>query len=156
MQEAFKTIILGHRKNLQPPRSMERARKLKPKEIEGSSGVFYSTSRGQQVCSNHLYKYGPSGIKGVEPIIGAVSSWTSYLCYGGRFEVDCNLDYGAGTWKLPRLLPSRTWLFNDQGFIITIDGNLNGYVKGIEIVWLEIGNEKVIFFKSHQGLEAGY
>jgi len=39
---------------------------------------------------------------------------------------------------------------------VTIDGNLNGYVKGIEIVWLEIGNEKVIFFKSHQGLEAGY
>jgi NADP-dependent 3-hydroxy acid dehydrogenase YdfG len=22
------------------------------------------------------------------------------------------------------------------------DGNLNGYVKGMEIVWLEIGNEK--------------
>ena len=28
------------------------------------------------------------------------------------------------------------------GFIIPIDGNFNGYVKGIEIMWLEIGNEK--------------
>jgi hypothetical protein len=36
-------------------------------------------------------------------------------------------------------------------FIFIIDGNLNGYVKGIEIVWLEIGNEKVqgrLYFSS--------
>jgi hypothetical protein len=41
-------------------------------------------------------------------------------------------------------------------FIIPIDGNLNGYVKGIEIMWLEIGNEKAGHIsKSHQGLDAG-
>ncbi len=37
-------------------------------------------------------------------------------------------------------------------FISNIDGNLNGYVKGIETMWLEIGNEKAgHIFKSHKG-----
>jgi hypothetical protein len=41
-------------------------------------------------------------------------------------------------------------------FIIPIDGNLNVYVKGIEIMWLEIGNVKAGHIsKSHQGLDAG-
>jgi len=52
----------------------------------------------------------------------------------------------------PAFYPAPHLLFSH----LTIDGNLNGYVKGIEIVWLEIGNEKVIIFNSHQGLEAGY
>ena len=40
--------------------------------------------------------------------------------------------------------PAVLWLDHvlPLSFIIPIDGNLNGYVKGIEIMWLEIGNEK--------------
>ena len=62
---------------------------------------------------------------------------------------------GAGSYPAPHLLaPPAVCAAIKLMFIITIDGNLNGYVKGMEIVWLEIG--QVIFFKSHQGLEADY